>query len=352
MSTKWLQATHLLRHFTRHRVGWASILLSFVVLLASLIPVWIYWSGQWLAHSFESAAQNNHIYFLTPTHPTTARELHVLRLASQLAVVPNLTWVLVEDAPQIDEILERQLRTIVSETKRQCGLRDGDGFNYVYTHVLETKRREFDACRGLEPRFHALRLVFARIQNGTWPPGVFYFGDDDNVYTYELLNDLRKVTRIGVWPGGSFDEGGINFPLVSEDGKVQGFVDAWSPRKYPLDMANMGIYSQFVISQLPFEDPLSHWYPERCRSGMMETLLLERLGLNGWHSFQAFNSTAVRFWHTRTAHNAVSHKAVSALIDIVSSAAIKARLETFVDSSLTPNWVPQAIQYDVQLLSR
>eukprot|EP01055_Gregarina_sp_Pseudo9_P005686 Gregarina_sp_Pseudo_9__5685@NODE_80_length_4505_cov_41_104344_g74_i0_p2_GENE_NODE_80_length_4505_cov_41_104344_g74_i0NODE_80_length_4505_cov_41_104344_g74_i0_p2_ORF_typecomplete_len354_score81_08Glyco_transf_43/PF03360_16/2_9e26_NODE_80_length_4505_cov_41_104344_g74_i09351996 len=332
-------------------------LVTGLLLFAALLPVTRLWAVRQVRTLSAGLAEPGaggpaHIYVITPTHNTPSRELHLLRVAAQLALVPDLTWFIVEDATDIDHFIAGRLNATLSGI-RQRFHRSADGFSWNYTHVDKIVHMPDDACRGLEPRFHAVDLLFADIAAGARPHGTIMFLDDDNVYTPHMLAGLRNVTRVGVWPGGNFDQAVFNFPLVSSARSVVGMFDVFSPRRFPLDMANFAVHTTFALSRLPRKQPSRAWRPQWCKAGFLETRMLERLNLKGWTDFEAlsFNATAVGFWHTRTANNPLSASRVSVLASRLQVPALRTRLERLLNDTLLPLNPHQAIQQDIQLIN-
>eukprot|EP01056_Protomagalhaensia_sp_Gyna25_P002325 Protomagalhaensia_sp_Gyna_25__2324@NODE_227_length_4270_cov_139_711652_g177_i0_p3_GENE_NODE_227_length_4270_cov_139_711652_g177_i0NODE_227_length_4270_cov_139_711652_g177_i0_p3_ORF_typecomplete_len375_score49_86Glyco_transf_43/PF03360_16/1_7e25_NODE_227_length_4270_cov_139_711652_g177_i029094033 len=285
---------------------------------------------------FANEPVGRHIYLITPTYSTTARELHLLRLLPLIAVQPRLTWLIVEDAEEVDSHVQMALERTLEAVQDNLQLSGERGFELIYTHV--GARREGSDCRGLEGRFRGVEIVFDHVQRGKWPQGVMVFLDDDNVYNINIFSEMRNTERLGIWAGAHFDFGYFNFPIESSDGIVKDTYDSYTPRKFPIDMGNFVFNTEYVLSRLPVDNPAQHWKPHECPPAQLESLMLERLGLDDWTTFTALNNhgSKVGFWHTRTLHNAYSCSMASALMDQVSSTPLKAQFERVLHSFLLP----------------
>lgn len=132
------------------------------------------------------------IHVVTPTYSRPVQKAELTRLANTLLHVPNLHWLVVEDAPRRTPLTARLLRDT--------------GLNYTHLHV-ETPRnyklrgdaRDPRIPRGTMQRNLALRWLRETFPRNTSQPGVVYFADDDNTYSLELFEE--------VWDGAEGWEG-------------------------------------------------------------------------------------------------------------------------------------------------
>ena len=141
------------------------------------------------------------IHVVTPTYSRPVQKAELTRLANTLLHVPNLHWLVVEDAPRRTPLTARLLRDT--------------GLNYTHLHV-ETPRnyklrgdaRDPRIPRGTMQRNLALRWLRETFPRNSSQPGVVYFADDDNTYSLELFEEVRSVEvwgpREGGEPGAAF----------------------------------------------------------------------------------------------------------------------------------------------------
>ncbi|KAI6196970.1 Galactosylgalactosylxylosylprotein 3-beta-glucuronosyltransferase [Aphelenchoides besseyi] len=204
------------------------------------------------------------IFFITPTKRRPAQKADLIRLYQTLSYVPNLYWIVVEDAEQpssaIDEILARtRLKSVhlSALTPPQKRLRDKDP--------------NWRLPRGVIQRNTALKWI--RSNFGTVHNGVVFFGDDDNVYDWRLFEQIRSVDKIGVWPVGLVGGLLVETPLLT-NGKIVGFSSTWKKeRPFPIDMAAFAV-NVTIVNQHP-EAEFSYDVPR----GYQESHFLTGLGL-------------------------------------------------------------------------
>lgn len=135
------------------------------------------------------------IHVVTPTYSRPVQKAELTRLANTLLHVPNLHWLVVEDAPRRTPLTARLLRDT--------------GLNYTHLHV-ETPRnyklrgdaRDPRIPRGTMQRNLALRWLREAFPRNSSQPGVVYFADDDNTYSLELFEEVwapgtRRPGRAG-----------------------------------------------------------------------------------------------------------------------------------------------------------
>ena len=126
------------------------------------------------------------IHVVTPTYSRPVQKAELTRLANTLLHVPNLHWLVVEDAPRRTPLTARLLRDT--------------GLNYTHLHV-ETPRnyklrgdaRDPRIPRGTMQRNLALRWLRETFPRNSSQPGVVYFADDDNTYSLELFEEVRAA---------------------------------------------------------------------------------------------------------------------------------------------------------------
>lgn len=124
------------------------------------------------------------IHVVTPTYSRPVQKAELTRMANTLLHVPNLHWLVVEDAPRRTPLTSRLLRDT--------------GLNYTHLHV-ETPRnyklrgdaRDPRIPRGTMQRNLALRWLRETFPRNSTQPGVVYFADDDNTYSLELFEEVR-----------------------------------------------------------------------------------------------------------------------------------------------------------------
>lgn len=135
------------------------------------------------------------IHVVTPTYSRPVQKAELTRMANTLLHVPNLHWLVVEDAPRRTPLTARLLRDT--------------GLNYTHLHV-ETPRnyklrgdaRDPRIPRGTMQRNLALRWLRETFPRNSSQPGVVYFADDDNTYSLELFEEVWDGTEDWEGTGG------------------------------------------------------------------------------------------------------------------------------------------------------
>lgn len=130
------------------------------------------------------------IHVVTPTYSRPVQKAELTRLANTLLHVPNLHWLVVEDAPRRTPLTARLLRDT--------------GLNYTHLHV-ETPRnyklrgdaRDPRIPRGTMQRNLALRWLRETFPRNSSQAGVVYFADDDNTYSLELFEEVQTGRKAG-----------------------------------------------------------------------------------------------------------------------------------------------------------
>ncbi|XP_028357121.1 galactosylgalactosylxylosylprotein 3-beta-glucuronosyltransferase 1 isoform X1 [Physeter macrocephalus] len=183
------------------------------------------------------------IHVVTPTYSRPVQKAELTRLANTLLHVPNLHWLVVEDAPRRTPLTARLLRDT--------------GLNYTHLHV-ETPRnyklrgdaRDPRIPRGTMQRNLALRWLRETFPRNSSQPGVVYFADDDNTYSLELFEEMRSTRRVSVWPVAFV--GGLRYeaPRVNGAGKVVGWKTVFDPhRPFAIDMAGFAVNLRLILQR-------------------------------------------------------------------------------------------------------
>uniref|UniRef100_A0A914DSJ0 Galactosylgalactosylxylosylprotein 3-beta-glucuronosyltransferase n=1 Tax=Acrobeloides nanus TaxID=290746 RepID=A0A914DSJ0_9BILA len=133
------------------------------------------------------------IFFVTPTGPRLEQKADLIRLAQTLSHIPNLYWIVVEDADEPSTWIK--------------GILERSKLSYIHLAILtplKMKLKDTDPNwklpRGVVQRNTALRWI--RTNFGSLKKGVIYFGDDDNTYDWRLFEEIRNINKAGVWPVG------------------------------------------------------------------------------------------------------------------------------------------------------
>jgi len=146
------------------------------------------------------------LYLVTPTYARYNQLADLVRMGNTLRQVPNLHWIIVEDAPRKTPIITRFIREI--------GVRH---ISRVVQRTPPSMQRKI--CKWVDPRIGCPKDRLGRLAELWTKPrgveqrnmglrvmrsldptnGVVYFADDDNSYSLHLFNTLRKVKTVGAW---------------------------------------------------------------------------------------------------------------------------------------------------------
>ncbi|KAG8654855.1 probable beta-1,4-xylosyltransferase IRX9H [Manihot esculenta] len=116
---------------------------------------------------------------ITPTYNRALQAYFLNRLGQVLRLVqPPLLWIVVETKAATME---------TADILRKTGV--------MYRHVVCERNSTSEKDRGVHQRNAALEHIERHKLDG-----IVYFADDDNVYSFELFESLREISRFGTWP--------------------------------------------------------------------------------------------------------------------------------------------------------
>lgn len=125
------------------------------------------------------------IYVITPTYKRTTQKVDLTSMCYTLMHVPDLIWIVIEDATVPTDIVTKLLQ--------RCKVRS--------VHLVVPKSPLYKIRKGRSPQSKS-RGVNQRnaglewLRNHLSPSncnGVLYFGDDDNKYDLRLFDEVRLV---------------------------------------------------------------------------------------------------------------------------------------------------------------
>ncbi|XP_052767591.1 galactosylgalactosylxylosylprotein 3-beta-glucuronosyltransferase 3-like isoform X2 [Mya arenaria] len=200
------------------------------------------------------------IYIVTPTHTRLTQKADLTRLSYTLRLVPNIRWIVVEDADQPSDIVKNLLAN--SELH--------------YTHLFAKTRTESlkkaarRNHRGVNQRNEAISWIRRNAQH----PGVVYFADDDNTYAIRVFEE------------------------------VVGWHTSFR-RKISTDMAG------FAVSLHMLEDHARAQFRATAASGYLEVDFIQQLGVTlSDLEPRADDCTKVLVWHTKTEKPSIKNEAL------------------------------------------
>ncbi|KAF5740114.1 beta-1 4-xylosyltransferase IRX9H [Tripterygium wilfordii] len=116
---------------------------------------------------------------VTPTYNRAFQAYFLNRLAQVLTLVqPPVLWIVVEENTASME---------TADIIRKTGV--------MYRHLVSVKDLTDVKDRGVHQRNTALEHIERHRLDG-----IVYFADDDNIYSFELFQNLREISRFGTWP--------------------------------------------------------------------------------------------------------------------------------------------------------
>ncbi|KAF2903505.1 hypothetical protein ILUMI_02695 [Ignelater luminosus] len=220
------------------------------------------------------------LYIITPTYRRAEQIAELTRLAHTLMLVPNVYWLVIEDASK---------RTpFVTQLLEDAGIR--------YEHLLAPMPDEYknkkSMPKGVSNRNKGLSWIRSHATEG-----VLYFADDDNTYDLDIFCQMRFTKRVSMWPVGLITKLGVSSPVV-KNGVFSGFYDGWiAGRKFPVDMAGFAVSVRFLLQRPNASMPFRAGYEE---DGFLRSL----------HPFEpneiellASNCSKILVWHTQTKKN-------------------------------------------------
>ncbi|XP_030382130.1 galactosylgalactosylxylosylprotein 3-beta-glucuronosyltransferase I [Scaptodrosophila lebanonensis] len=231
------------------------------------------------------------IYAITPTYARPAQKAELTRLSHLFMLVPNLHWIIVEDANTTSSLVRSLLdRSGLVDRSTQLNIKTPPEFK------LQGKDPNWIKPRGVEQRNLALSWLRAHVD--VERHAIVFFMDDDNSYAVELFAEMSKIKpgRVGIWPVGLVGGLMVERPLLNADNtQVVGFNAAWRPeRPFPIDMAAFAISMDLFIS---FPQAIFSYEVQR---GYQESEILRHLTTRDKLQPLANNCRDVLVWHTRT----------------------------------------------------
>ncbi|KAJ8923646.1 hypothetical protein NQ315_010226 [Exocentrus adspersus] len=222
------------------------------------------------------------LYIITPTYRRPEQIAELTRLSHTLMLVPNIMWLVIEDAYQINDLIEDVLKK--------------SRLKYLYT-VAPMPAQFKNKTKGPKPRGVSNRNKGLEWIRQNAKTGVLYFADDDNTYDLDLFHQIRFTKRVSMFPVGLVTKAGVSSPII-KNGEFSGFYDGWiGGRKFAVDMAGFAVSVHFLHQRPKASMPFKPGFEE---DGFLKSLSpfepkeIELL---------ADNCTKILVWHTQTKKN-------------------------------------------------
>ncbi|XP_055846055.1 galactosylgalactosylxylosylprotein 3-beta-glucuronosyltransferase I [Episyrphus balteatus] len=279
---------------TEIRIRPRQVLLLIIIFFGALIVVHRNAKQCSLPENLQKFYANNHlptIYAITPTYARPAQKAELTRLSHIFMLVPNLHWILVEDANTTSTLVRKLLiRAGLEKRSTQLNIKTPAAFK------LKNKDPNWIKPRGVEQRNLALQWIRSNVKPDQ-EHGIIFFMDDDNTYSVELFEEMCKIERgkVGVWPVGLVGGLMVEKPILNSDNQVVGFNSAWRPeRPFPIDMAGFAASADLFFK---FPEAVFSYEVQR---GYQESEILRHLTVVTDLQPLANLCTDVLIWHTRT----------------------------------------------------
>ncbi|GAB2269557.1 Probable beta-1,4-xylosyltransferase irx9h [Dionaea muscipula] len=201
---------------------------------------------------------------VTPTYNRALQAYYLNRLGQALKLVnPPLLWIVVEMNAQSAE---------TAEILRNMGV--------TYRHLVSSKNLTNIKDRGVHQRNAALQHIELHKLDG-----IVYFADDDNVYTLELFERMRAISRFGTWPVAMLAQSKsrtiLEGPVCNGSQVVGWHTNEKSKRlrRFHVDMSGFAFNSTILWDskrwKRPFVDPIRQL--DTVKEGFQETTFIEQL---------------------------------------------------------------------------
>ncbi|KAA3466488.1 putative beta-1,4-xylosyltransferase IRX9H [Gossypium australe] len=201
---------------------------------------------------------------VTPTYNRGFQVYFLNRLGQVLRLVkPPLVWIVVEE------------KTVSLETAhilRKTGV--------MYRHVVSTRNSSDVKDRGVHQRNAALEHIERHKLDG-----IVFFADDDNVYTLELFESLRTISRFGTWPVAMLEQSKnkaiVEGPVCNASQVIGWHTNEKSKRlrRFHVDMSGFAFNSTILWDPKrwgrPFSNPIRQL--DTVKEGFQETTFIEQV---------------------------------------------------------------------------
>lgn len=201
---------------------------------------------------------------VTPTYNRALQAYYLNRLGQALRLVnPPVLWIVVEMNAQSPETAEILRKTSV-----------------MYRHLVCTKNMTNVKDRGVQQRNTALEHIERHKLDG-----IVYFADDDNIYSLELFERIREISRFGTWPvamlAQSKSKAILEGPVCSENRVIGWHTNEKSKmlRRFHVDMSGFAFNSTILWDPRRWKrfylNPIRQL--DTVKEGFQETTFIEQL---------------------------------------------------------------------------
>ncbi|KAK7410422.1 hypothetical protein VNO78_01195 [Psophocarpus tetragonolobus] len=222
-------------------------------------------SAEWVRQSerFDFAPRKP-LIVVTPTYGRAFQAYFLNRLGQVLRLVPPpVVWIVVEmNAASME----------TAEVLRKTGV--------MYRHLVCNRNSTDVKDRGVHQRNTALEHIERHRLDG-----IVYFADDDNVYSLELFDALRDISRFGTWPvamlAPSKNKAILEGPVCNASQVIGWHTNEKSKRlrRFHVDMSGFAFNSTILWDPKRWRHPSSN--PIRqldtVKEGFQETTFIEQL---------------------------------------------------------------------------
>lgn len=140
-------------------------------------------------------------------------------------LVPFVHWIIVEDDDNNSKLVENLLkRTGLDQRSTLLFAKTPSDFK------LKRKDPSWLKPRGVAQRNEALKWIRNNVKYTPESRSAIYFMDDDNTYSIELFEEMKKIEhgKVAVWPVGLVGGLMVEKPVLDENNRVLGFNSAVS----------------------------------------------------------------------------------------------------------------------------
>ncbi|CAF0822155.1 unnamed protein product [Didymodactylos carnosus] len=240
-----------------------------------------------IAETYNDQISARRIYIITPTYNRTEQKADLTRLAQTFYLIPNILWIIIEDAEKPTFRLKKLLDSFSLPIVHLNYLTPG------YLRIKITSTNKFKPPRAMFQRNIALNWL--RNNTKSTEDAIVYFADDDNTYDWRLFIEMRQIKNVGIWPVGISGRLAYERPIC-----YYGRVHSWFRyvaihREFPIDMAGFAIRLGLIHHYKYF-----HFNVSITSVGLLESQILSTMTTINDLECLADNATKIYVWHTKT----------------------------------------------------